>query len=109
MTKCAHRVCKTCLEFGVDEDGVYECSICFAPAEFVARSPLGPLRSCSEGASTTRVNGGVGGGVYGNGISRKLGSASAVVSSASGGGGGGGGKYKGGHSARFSCPTLYSG
>jgi hypothetical protein len=42
LTKCGHRVCRTCLMYGVDEDGVYECSICFTPAEFVARSPLGP-------------------------------------------------------------------
>lgn len=41
LTKCGHRVCRTCLEFGVDE-GVYECSICFAPTGFVARIPLSP-------------------------------------------------------------------
>ncbi|KAJ5588567.1 hypothetical protein N7537_011245 [Penicillium hordei] len=40
LTKCGHRVCRTCLEYGVDGDGVYECSICFAPTGFVARSPL---------------------------------------------------------------------
>jgi hypothetical protein len=47
LTKCGHRVCRTCLEFWVDGDGVYECSICFAPTSFVARSPLGSQRSCS--------------------------------------------------------------
>ncbi|CAI7620480.1 unnamed protein product [Penicillium viridicatum] len=31
---------KICLEYGVDADGVYECSICFLPTGFVARSPL---------------------------------------------------------------------
>lgn len=46
LTKCGHRVCRTCLKYGVDEDGVYECSICFVPAEFVARSPLGLLKAC---------------------------------------------------------------
>lgn len=52
LTKCGHRVCKTCLSFGVDENGVYECSICFTPASFVARSPLDPQRSCSEQISS---------------------------------------------------------
>jgi hypothetical protein len=42
LTKCGHRVCRTCVTFGVDGEGIYECSICFAPAEFVARSPLEP-------------------------------------------------------------------
>lgn len=37
LTKCGHRVCRTCLGFGVGEDGVYECSICFAPAQLVER------------------------------------------------------------------------
>lgn len=44
LTTCGHRVCRTCLGFGAGEDGVYECSICFAPAQFVervrARSPV---------------------------------------------------------------------
>lgn len=44
LTKCGHRVCRTCLEYGVDENGIYDCSICFAPAEFVARSPLDMIR-----------------------------------------------------------------
>ncbi|KAJ5578210.1 uncharacterized protein N7459_007174 [Penicillium hispanicum] len=48
LTKCGHRVCRTCLGFGVGADGVYECSICFAPTSFVARSPLSALRACSE-------------------------------------------------------------
>lgn len=53
LTQCGHRVCLTCLEFGTDANGVYECSICFAPAQFVARSPLGPeQRSCSEQISS---------------------------------------------------------
>ncbi|KAJ5301451.1 hypothetical protein N7508_006314 [Penicillium antarcticum] len=100
LTKCGHRVCRTCLEFGV-EDGVYECSICFLPAEFVARSPLGSLRSCSEEVSAT----------VSNGASRSLGSASEVVSSSSSSfgvnGSNAGGKHKkGGHNVRFSCPTV---
>ncbi|KAJ5117433.1 hypothetical protein N7448_011065 [Penicillium atrosanguineum] len=48
LTKCGHRVCRTCLGFGIDGEGVYECSICFVPAQFVHRSPLGGQRSCSE-------------------------------------------------------------
>ncbi|KAJ5950644.1 uncharacterized protein N7479_009057 [Penicillium vulpinum] len=40
LTKCGHRVCRTCLQYGVDGDGEYECSICFIPADFVARSPV---------------------------------------------------------------------
>lgn len=48
LTKCGHRVCRTCLSFGMDENDVYECSICFAPAELVIRSPLSAQRSCSE-------------------------------------------------------------
>lgn len=41
LAKCGHRVCRTCLEFGTDGEGIYECSICFKPAQFVARSPFG--------------------------------------------------------------------
>lgn len=52
LTKCGHRVCRTCLSFGLDASGVYECSICFAPTSFVAKSPLGPQRSCSEHISS---------------------------------------------------------
>ncbi|KAJ5247466.1 hypothetical protein N7468_002449 [Penicillium chermesinum] len=48
LTKCGHRVCHTCLSFGLDENGAYECSICIAPAQFVARSPLTRQRSSSE-------------------------------------------------------------
>ncbi|KAJ5806554.1 uncharacterized protein N7503_004156 [Penicillium pulvis] len=49
LTKCGHRVCRTCLSFGVDECGVYECSICFVPTSFVAKSPLSiPRRAKSE-------------------------------------------------------------
>jgi hypothetical protein len=40
LTTCGHRVCRTCIQYGVDENGVYECSICFAPTGFVARSPV---------------------------------------------------------------------
>ncbi|CAG7948311.1 unnamed protein product [Penicillium nalgiovense] len=40
LTTCGHRVCRTCIEYGVNENGVYECSICFAPTGFVARSPV---------------------------------------------------------------------
>ncbi|KAJ5166936.1 uncharacterized protein N7482_005717 [Penicillium canariense] len=54
LTKCGHRVCQTCLSFGMGSDGVYECSICFAPADLVARSPLSAQRSCSE--KITRVS-----------------------------------------------------
>ncbi|KAJ5682392.1 hypothetical protein N7462_005557 [Penicillium macrosclerotiorum] len=47
LTTCGHRVCRTCLSFGAGKDGEYECSICFAPTHFVARSPLSPQRTCS--------------------------------------------------------------
>lgn len=47
LTKCGHRVCRICLQYGVDGDGVYECSICFLPTGFVARSPLGLLVKAS--------------------------------------------------------------
>lgn len=52
LTRCGHRVCQTCLEFGVDGEGGYECSICFAPTSLVQRSPLGPQRSCSQHLSS---------------------------------------------------------
>ena len=48
LTKCGHRVCGTCLSFGMDDNGNYECSICFAPAQFVTRSPFTPQQSSSE-------------------------------------------------------------
>ena len=47
LTTCGHRVCRVCLSFGLDAQGAYECCICFAPATFVARSPLSGARSCS--------------------------------------------------------------
>ncbi|KAJ5511954.1 Zinc finger RING-type [Penicillium expansum] len=47
LTKCGHRVCRTCLEFGVNGEGVYECSICFVPTGFVARSQVGLERDYS--------------------------------------------------------------
>ncbi|CAG8907774.1 unnamed protein product [Penicillium egyptiacum] len=46
LTTCGHRVCRTCIQYGVDEDGVYECSICFVPTGFVARSPLVLVKDC---------------------------------------------------------------
>ncbi|KAJ5158399.1 Zinc finger RING-type [Penicillium coprophilum] len=48
LTKCGHRVCRTCLDFLTDADGQYECSICFVPAEFVARSPLALIQDFPE-------------------------------------------------------------
>lgn len=57
LTKCGHRVCRTCLEFGVDGGEVYICSICFAPAEFVARSPLGMGHAQSEQILSTLSRG----------------------------------------------------
>ncbi|KAJ9480687.1 hypothetical protein VN97_g12852 [Penicillium thymicola] len=53
LTKCGHRVCRTCLGYGIDEAGVYECSICFAPAEFVARNLLLMTKACLEKVSST--------------------------------------------------------
>ncbi|KAJ5127066.1 hypothetical protein N7448_007845 [Penicillium atrosanguineum] len=52
LTKCGHKVCRTCLGFGVDGEGRYDCSICFLPAQIVHSSPLGPHRSCSENFSS---------------------------------------------------------
>ena len=52
LTKCGHRVCLTCLAFGVGADGAYECSICLAPTDFVTRSPLSSQRSGSEQMSS---------------------------------------------------------
>jgi hypothetical protein len=37
LTKCGHRVCTTCIAFGIDQKGAYECSICFRPAHFVVK------------------------------------------------------------------------
>ena len=61
LTKCGHRVCRTCLDYGID-GGVYECSICFKPADFVTRSPLRPSPSTSRSRSPARKcsNGGFG-------------------------------------------------
>lgn len=49
LTQCGHRVCLTCLGFGMDGKGNYECSICFAPAQFVTRSPLGLMPRSRSG------------------------------------------------------------
>ncbi|KAJ5852525.1 uncharacterized protein N7529_011910 [Penicillium soppii] len=54
LTKCGHRVCRTCLWYGVDA-GVYECSICLVPAEFVARSPLHPSSPLSPAKTSLEV------------------------------------------------------
>lgn len=75
LTKCGHRVCRTCLGFGTDGEGVYECSICFRPAQLVVRgrerAPVGfgvgvsGQRSCNEqivSVSRRLVGGGGGGG-----------------------------------------------
>lgn len=53
LTKCGHRVCRTCLSFGIDDNDIYECSICFAPASFVAKTPVdgGRRRSLVGGLS----------------------------------------------------------
>lgn len=55
LTKCGHRVCRTCLSFGGGVDGPYECSICFVPTTFVARSPLSGARTCSEQISNVSM------------------------------------------------------
>jgi formylmethanofuran:tetrahydromethanopterin formyltransferase len=49
LTKCGHRVCRTCLEFGVDKRGAYVCSICFVVAGFVARRGVGCERGVVGG------------------------------------------------------------
>ncbi|KAJ5883603.1 uncharacterized protein N7473_010489 [Penicillium subrubescens] len=64
LTKCGHRVCRTCLGFGMDGNGVYECSICFRPAQFVVRetgrSPLGVEmgKGMGEGVGEQKKRGG---------------------------------------------------
>jgi hypothetical protein len=40
LTKCGHRVCQTCLAFETYQGGVYECPICFRPADFVGREKV---------------------------------------------------------------------
>lgn len=35
LTKCGHRVCETCVLFGMDGSDVYECCICFTPTQFL--------------------------------------------------------------------------
>lgn len=52
LTECGHRICRICLEFGIDEDGGYKCSICFVSAWFVHKSPLRPQRPCSKHLSS---------------------------------------------------------
>ncbi|KAJ5420881.1 hypothetical protein N7465_003400 [Penicillium sp. CMV-2018d] len=54
LTKCGHRVCRTCLEYGVDGDGVYECSICFLPTGFVARSPLALVNDSGKASAVVK-------------------------------------------------------
>ncbi|GIK05024.1 hypothetical protein Aspvir_009123 [Aspergillus viridinutans] len=45
LTKCGHRVCLTCVRYSTDDQGQYECCICFAPTSFVSRRrTLGPRR-----------------------------------------------------------------
>ncbi|CAG8003937.1 unnamed protein product [Penicillium salamii] len=56
LTKCGHRVCRTCLEFGID-GGVYECSICFREVDFVARSPYSRSPGSSPWNCSDRVLG----------------------------------------------------
>lgn len=59
LTKCGHRVCRTCLSFGAEESGVYQCSICFAPTSFVAKSPLSwPRRAKSDEMTPVVLKGG---------------------------------------------------
>lgn len=55
LTRCGHRVCRTCLEFGRDgEEGEYECAICFCVTGFVARSGLSGKRARSEQISSVK-------------------------------------------------------
>lgn len=73
LTKCGHRVCRTCLGFGVGGHGVYECSICFRPAQLLVRDrerlPLGMVEM-GQGGHSGQIggvsrgfkNGGSGGG-----------------------------------------------
>ncbi|KAJ5135312.1 uncharacterized protein N7515_004590 [Penicillium bovifimosum] len=60
LTTCGHRVCRTCLEFGVDEQGVYCCSICFVVTGFVAPRGRGIERGLSEGSMKTPKEVGMG-------------------------------------------------
>ncbi|KAL4888054.1 hypothetical protein BDV59DRAFT_189322 [Aspergillus ambiguus] len=39
-TKCGHQVCLTCVSCSTDNDGSYECPICFAPTSFVRRGHM---------------------------------------------------------------------
>ncbi|KAJ5687500.1 hypothetical protein N7536_010119 [Penicillium majusculum] len=54
LTKCGHRVCRICLQYGLDADGVYECSICFLPTGFVARSPLGLVKASGKASAVVK-------------------------------------------------------
>jgi hypothetical protein len=79
LTKCGHRVCRTCLGFGMGENGVYECSICFRPAQFVVRervrSPLGVEMGKGMGMGMGEQKRGGGGGCSGQivSVSRRFG------------------------------------
>ncbi|GFG24970.1 hypothetical protein IFM61606_04896 [Aspergillus udagawae] len=43
LTKCGHRVCLTCVRYSTNDQGQYECCICFVPTSFVSgRRTLGP-------------------------------------------------------------------
>jgi hypothetical protein len=45
LTKCGHRVCRTCVRYSTNDRGQYECYICFVPTSFVPRRrTLGPRR-----------------------------------------------------------------
>jgi hypothetical protein len=45
LTKCGHRVCLTCVRYSTNDQGQYECCICFVPTSFVSRRrTLGPRR-----------------------------------------------------------------